>query len=493
MARTVTPTTAGKVPARTDLVVAGARSDRLDDDLAAAGVSAAFAEASGFTGADGSTLLAPAASGSGPDVLVVGLGDAGAVDANRLRAAAGVAGRRATRHARVAVTLGASLAADGVGDDAATQAVTEGWRLGAYTFDAHRSKPSESKLAAVTLTAGATKAARAAVERGVVVAEAVTLARDLVNQPGGSLVPAQLADRIKEVGAASGLKVRVDTPAQMRKKRLGGVLGVAQGASNEPRFVELTYTPPSGRARGRVALVGKGVTFDTGGYSLKTPEGMKGMNSDMGGAAAVVGAMSALAALGAPVEVRGYLPLVENMIGPDAIRVGDVLTIRGGTTVEVLNTDAEGRLILADGLRLACEAEPDAVVDLATLTGAIIAALGQRTAGLFGTDPLIERVRSVADAAGEAVWPMPMPAHLRSGLDSDVADLRNISGGRYGGAPVAALFLAEFVDDDIPWAHLDIAGPAWITESPYGEVPKLGTGFAVRTLIDLLVDWQPLG
>jgi leucyl aminopeptidase len=269
------------------------------------------------------------------------------------------------------------------------------------------------------------------------------------------------------------------------------VLGVAQGATNEPRFVELTYTP-SGTARGHVALVGKGVTFDTGGYSLKTPEGMKGMNSDMGGAAAVIGAMSALAALDAPVKVSGYLPLVENMIGPDAIRVGDILTIRGGTTVEVLNTDAEGRLILADGLRLASEAGPDAIVDLATLTGAIIAALGQRTAGLFGTDDLVSRVRAVAEASGEAVWPMPMPAHLRPGLDSDIADLRNISGGRYGGSPVAALFLREFVDEDIPWAHLDIAGPAWITESPYGEVPKLGTGFAVRTLIDLLVDWHPL-
>jgi leucyl aminopeptidase len=489
-ARTVTPTTAGKVPARTDLVVAGARSDRLDDDLAAAGVSAAFAEASGFTGGDGSTLLAPPAGGSGPDVLVVGLGDAADVDANRLRSATGTAGRKATRHGRVAVTL-AGLAAEGVDDAVATQAVTEGWVLGAYRFDEHRSKPTESKVSSVVLTAGTNKAAKAAVARGLTVAGAVTLARDLVNQPGGSLVPAQLADRIRTVAAESGLKVRVDKPAQLERKGLGGVLGVAQGATNEPRFVELTYTP-SGRATGHVALVGKGVTFDTGGYSLKTPEGMKGMNSDMGGAAAVVGAMSALAALGAPVKVTGYLPLVENMIGPDALRVGDVLTIRGGTTVEVLNTDAEGRLILADGLRLASEAGPDAIVDLATLTGAIIAALGQRTAGLFGTDDLVDRVRAVAGTSGEAVWPMPMPAHLRPGLDSDVADLRNISGGRYGGSAVAALFLREFVDDGIPWAHLDIAGPAWITESPYGEIPKLGTGFAVRTLIDLLVDWQPL-
>ncbi len=489
-ARPVIPTTAGKIPARTDLVVAGVRSDRLDDDLAAAGVGTAFAEASGFAGKEGSTLLAPAAQGKGPDVLAVGLGAAEGVGPARLRAAAGTAGRRATKHAKVAVTL-AERAADDVVAAAAAQAVTEGWILGAYRFDELRSSASESKLSSVTLTSGTAKATKGAVARGVAVAGAVTLARDLVNQPGGSLVPAQLAERIREVAAASGLKARVDTPAQMRRKGLGGVLGVGQGATNEPRFVELSYVP-AGRATGHVALVGKGVTFDTGGYSLKTAEGMKGMNSDMGGAAAVIGAMSVLSALGAKVKVTGYLPLVENMIGPDAIRVGDVLTIRGGTTVEVLNTDAEGRLILADGLRLASEAKPDAIVDLATLTGAIMAALGPRTAGLFGTDDLVARVRQAADAAGEAVWPMPMPAHLRPGLDSDVADLRNIGNGRLGGASVAALFLRHFVADDVPWAHLDIAGPAWITEAPYGEVPKLGTGFAVRTLIDLLTTWTPL-
>lgn len=486
--RTVIPTTAARMPARTDLVVGGARSDRLEDDLADLGVDVGWAEASGFTGGVDQTLLAPGADG--PDRLVVGLGDAAAVDANALRRAAGTAGRAATRHRHVAVAL-AERATDGVGREA-VEAVAEGWQLGAYRFVDHKSSPAERTLRSVTLTAGGAKPVRAAVDRGLALAGAINTARDLVNQPGGSLVPADLAARIKAIGTDHGLKVRVDTLAAIRRKGLGGVLGVSQGATNEPRFVEVTYTP-TGRPRGHVALVGKGVTFDTGGYSLKPSASMQGMNGDMGGAAAVIGAMSALRALDASVKVSGFLPLVENMIGPDAIRVGDVLTIRGGTTVEVLNTDAEGRLILADGLRMAVESEPDAVIDVATLTGAIMAALGTRTAGLFGTDAaLVDRVRGVADRVGEAVWPMPMPAHLRPGLDSDVADIKNISNGRYGGASVAALFLQHFVGDGVPWAHLDIAGPSWITDGAQGEVPKGGTGFGVRLLAELLAGWSPL-
>jgi len=489
--RPVTPTTDASAPARTDLLVLGARSDRLADDLAAAGVAEGFAAAAGFAGKVHEVLLAPPAEGSRPHRLVVGAGAAADVDASRLRSVAGTAGRRATRHPRVAVAL-ADVAAEGTGVDAAAQAVAEGWLLGAYRFEAHRSEPRPSEVTSVALTGGTAKATKAAVARGVAVARAVNQARDLVNEPGGSLVPDRLAERIREIGTGAGLKVRVDGPAALRRKGLGGVLGVAQGATNEPRFVQLTYQP-AGRATGHVALVGKGVTFDSGGYSLKTSEGMKGMNGDMGGAAAVVGAMSLLGALGARVRVTGYLPLVENMIGPDALRVGDVLTTRGGTTVEVLNTDAEGRLILADALRLASEATPDAIVDVATLTGACMVALGPRVAGLFGDgDPLLERVRAAADTAGEAVWPLPSPSHLRPGLDSDVADIRNISGGRYAGASVAALFLRHFVADDIPWAHLDIAGPSWITDSAVGEVPKGGTGFGVRLLAGLLAGWAPL-
>lgn len=488
--RPVIPTTAARVPSKVDLVVSGVRRDRLADDLPAGAVSETFAAAAGFAGKPHQSLLVPASGGSGPDHLLVGVGPAAEVDTQRLRAAAGTAGRKVTRHARVALTL-AEVAGDDVSRERAAQAVAEGWLLGAYRFDAHRSSPEPTEVAAVTLIAGGAKARRDAVARGAAVAEAVNRTRDLVNEPGGSLVPAQLAERIKARASDVGLKVKVDSLSGIRRRQLGGLLAVGQGATNEPRFVELTYEP-AGPAVGHVALVGKGVTFDTGGYSLKTADGMKGMNGDMGGAAAVMGAMSLLPALGAEVRVSGYLPLVENMIGPDALRVGDVLTTRGGTTVEVLNTDAEGRLILADALRVASDARPDAIVDVATLTGACMVALGPRVAGLFGRGgDLVDRVRAAADDAGEAVWPMPMPEHLRSGLDSDVADIRNISGGRHAGASVAALFLRHFVADDISWAHLDIAGPSWNTESPVGEIPKAGTGFGVRLLAELLSSWLP--
>lgn len=486
----VTPTTAAQAPARADLRVVAARSDRLGADLTDLGVDESFAEAAGFGGQANQTLLLPA-GGPGPDTLLVGVGEEAGVDGNRLRAAAGAAGRKVTRHRKVVVALG-EKAADGTSREHVAQAVAEGWVLGAYRFDGHRSKPSEVEVTSVVLTAGGAKVAKDAVARGVALARAVNLARDLVNEPGGSLLPADLAARVKAVGAEVGLKVKVDGLAAIKRRGLGGLAGVAQGATNEPRFVEVAYEP-KGKPTGHVALVGKGVTFDTGGYSLKTSDGMKGMNGDMGGAAAVIGAMSVLGTLGVKVKVTGYLPLVENMIGPDAIRVGDVLTTRGGTTVEVQNTDAEGRLILADGLRVASEAEPDAIIDLATLTGACMVALGPRVAGLFGSDDgLVGRIHAVADAAGELVWPMPMPEHLRAGLDSDIADLRNISGGRHAGASVAALFLRHFVGDGIAWAHLDIAGPSWITDSAQGEVPKLGTGFGVRLLADLLAGWEPL-
>ena len=251
-----------------------------------------------------------------------------------------------------------------------------------------------------------------------------------------------------------------------------------------PRFLRLEYAPD--KPRGTVALVGKGITFDSGGLSLKPSDGMIGMKGDMGGAAAVLGTFRAIAALGAKVRVIGFLPVTDNMPGPDATRVGDVLTIRNGTTVEVLNTDAEGRLILADGLSLACEERPDAIVDLATLTGACMVALGDRMAGLMGNHQgWLDQVQGAAEAVGEPVWQLPLPAYLRGKLDSDLADLKNITTTRYGVALAAGVFLQEFVADGIPWAHLDIAGPADASEVE-GEIVKGGTGFGVRTLVELL-------
>jgi leucyl aminopeptidase len=233
-------------------------------------------------------------------------------------------------------------------------------------------------------------------------------------------------------------------------------------------------------------LVGKGVTFDSGGLSLKPGDAMVGMKGDMGGAGAVLGAFRAIASLSARVRVLGFLPLTDNMTGGDATRVGDVLTMRNGKTVEVLNTDAEGRLILADGLSLATEAAPEAILDVATLTGACMVALGDRTAGLMGNHQgWIDQVRAASDAAGEPTWPLPLPEHLRRKLDSEIADVKNVTDGRYGGALSAGLFLREFVGEGIPWAHLDIAGPSYANEVD-GELVKGGTGFGVRTLVELI-------
>ncbi|HEX2574898.1 MAG TPA: leucyl aminopeptidase, partial [Aquihabitans sp.] len=287
-----------------------------------------------------------------------------------------------------------------------------------------------------------------------------------------------------------GLDIEVLDRDAMVEAGLGGLLGVARGSYQEPKLVKLEHRP-DGRAKGHVVLVGKGITFDAGGLSIKTATGMEKMKGDMAGAATVLGAMSLVPTLAPRVRVTAYLPLTDNMLGPDAMRVGDVLRIRGGRTVEVLNTDAEGRLILADALALAVEDEPDAIVDLATLTGACMVALGDRTAGLFGNhEALSERLLDAAEAAGEAVWPLPMPDHLRKPLDSEIADLRNIGTGGYGGASTAAIFLREFVGD-VPWAHLDIAGPA-DASSAYDEVSKGGTGFGVRTLVRLLAGWSRL-
>jgi leucyl aminopeptidase len=249
----------------------------------------------------------------------------------------------------------------------------------------------------------------------------------------------------------------------------------------------MTHDPEGATAH--VVLVGKGITFDAGGLSIKTADGMIGMNGDMGGGAAVVGTMSAVADLGVPIKVTGIVPMTDNMLGPDATRPGDVLTIADGGTVEVLNTDAEGRLILADGLVLAGREEPDAIIDLATLTGACMVALGAKIAGLMANDDaLVERIEGAAEDAGERVWHLPLPDDYKKLIDSPVADVKNV-GPRWGGALTAGLFLQHFVPDGTPWAHLDIAGPAWLEEVD-GENPKNGTGFGVRTLLALLSSWS---
>lgn len=442
----------------------------------------------GFTGAADQVAVVPAGDRA---AVVVGLGPAGEVDANGLRRAAAVAARASEPFATVASYLLDALpgVTDAAGRVTAARAVAEGTVLGAYRFDRYKSAPEPPALSRVVVVAPGGQRVRAAVELGVRVGGAVGLARDLVNEPGGSLTPVALADAAGEVAEREGLGVTVVAGEELAARGFGGLLGVSRGSAQPPQLIRLDYHPPGATAH--LALVGKGVTFDSGGLSIKSADGMMTMKDDMGGAAAILGAMSALPAVAPACRVSAFLPATDNMTGPDATRPGDVLRIYGGRTVEVLNTDAEGRLILADALALASEERPDAIVDVATLTGAVITALGSRIGGLLGNhEDWLGQVRAAADRVGERVWPLPLPEDYRKRLDSDVADLRNISRVYDGGVLTAGLFLREFVGEGIPWAHLDIAGPAW-SDAVEGEIVKGGTGFGVRLLLELAASFRP--
>lgn len=453
-------------------------------------------EAVGATGQAGdlvrfATLGAiPAAS-----VVAVGLGpapaDGGPVDLEALRRAGGAAVRALAGTTRVATTLGL---VSGSPTPDTLRAAAEGPLLGAYSFDTFRMTSAEGRRAPVTeivvLVGPADQAtADAAVTHALAVTDAVRLTRDLVNTPPGHLPPARLAELAEQYATDAGVEVEVLDEKGLADGGYGGLVGVGQGSVNPPRLVRLEWRGgPAGAPA--LALVGKGITFDSGGLSLKPPASMEWMKTDMAGAAAVLATLVAAARLRIPATIVGWLACAENMPSGTAIRPSDVLTLRGGTRVEVLNTDAEGRLVLGDALVRASEEEPAMVVDVATLTGAQIVALGQRTSGLLGRDEAVAAVAAAAASTGEAVWSMPMPPELRKGLDSTVADLSNIpsSGSRDGGMLVAAHFLAAFVPAEIPWAHLDIAGPSWNGGEAYGHTPKGATGVVVRTLIQLAED-----
>jgi leucyl aminopeptidase len=369
-------------------------------------------------------------------------------------------------------------------DPGEAEAVALGALLGGYAFRRYRTAGAATD-AELTLVTDAANEAGA--RRGQVLADAVALVRDLVNTGPSDLVPAALAAEAERVAAASGLDVQILDEKQLAEEGYGGIVGVGQGSVHPPRLVRLEYAP-AGAAK-TLVLAGKGITFDSGGLSLKPPKSMETMKSDMGGAAAVLAAMQAIAALKPAVRVVGYLAVAENMPGGAAQRPSDVITIHGGKTVEVLNTDAEGRLVLADALARSAADSPDLVVDVATLTGAQVVALGKRTAGVMGSDDAV--ASAVADAAvraGEAAWPMPLPDELRKGLDSTVADIANVSPDRAGGMLVAGLFLREFVPDGVRWAHIDIAGPSFNESSAYGYTPRGGTGAAARTLVQIAED-----
>ncbi len=444
------------------------------------------AKLQGFEGKLGQTLVL--AGGDGPVQVLVGVGPSREVTPDKVRRAAAAYARVVARHRSVVCTIAAGVG--GVEAPEAVAAATEGIRLASYRFNEYRDASALKapvNLSKVVLVAkGRGLAAHLATANARV--DAVELARDLGNEPGGHLTPDEFVKRARRALRGSGVRMTVWDEEQIRSERLGGVLAVNQGSEHPPRFVTLRYRPASGSPKASVALVGKGVTFDSGGLSLKPAQGMMSMKIDMAGGAAVLAVMTALKAHKVPVEVTAYIPLTDNMTGGDAQRPGDVFTARNGKTVEVLNTDAEGRLILADALSIAAESEPDAIIDIATLTGSASAALGTGYAALMATDDkLAGRIEAASGRTGEKVWRLPLPAEYRPQLDSTVADLKNIGSGPYGGALVAGLFLKEFAGSK-PWAHIDL-GMSAIADTERGVVVKGATGFGVRALLDTLTNW----
>lgn len=487
-------------PAAADPTVATDRPVR-DADLDALGVTPSYLAATGFDASVGSTAVLATGSAPGSDALPIAAGlGAGDLSEADVRSAAASVWRAASKVESLTSALAMS-AADDLGSDVALRAVIEGMLLASYRFTHHKGEPPDpDPLRRVVLSAPDGTDVSAASARASAVAGGIALARDLVNQPAGALNASGLAAAaVEAIGSAAQSGAAVgDSDAgtataevwdreRLAAERCGGLLGVNAGSTEPPALVRMRWQP-AGTPRASIHLVGKGITFDTGGLNLKSFEGMEWMKVDMGGAATVIGAMSAIVRLAPDVAVTGTCCCTDNQPGPTATKPGDVLHIRNGKTVEVLNTDAEGRLVLADGLSLAVEETPDLVVDIATLTGACMVALGDRYAGLMGNDAgAVERALAAASAAGENVWHLPLPSEYRKQLDSEIADLRNIGKGRFGGTLVAGLFLAEFVGET-PWVHVDIAGPVR-SDSDAGELSKGATGFGVRTLVELVCGW----
>jgi len=429
-------------------------------------------------------LTVPAPGTSGPRrYVLVGLGPAGRLDMSLVRRVHAKAVRQLAPGAqRVAIPLPSDHG------PAWLAAAIEGLALGSYAFTRYRAPsddppPSVSRI--VVHTARRNEGLDRAAKEAVVLSAATAWARDMVNEPPGSMSPAHLADQARRLAKSPGCRVRVLGRRELERRGMGGILGVAAGSETEPKLIHVEYKP-AGRSLGTVALVGKGITFDSGGLSLKPPASMVTMKCDMAGAAAVLAAVHAASQLKVPLRVHAIVPAAENLPGPRAIKPGDVLTIANGKTVEVLNTDAEGRLILADALSYADSLRVGEVIDLATLTGACVVALGNDVAAIYSREPELGRaLRAAGDTEGEPLWEMPLVDAYKKEIKSDIADLKNV-GGRFAGSITAALFLSEFVKAE-RWAHLDIAGPAFAESLP--ELgPKGATGFATRTLIRYLLD-----
>tara|TARA_R110002020_G_scaffold475834_1_gene712852 strand:+ start:202840 stop:204372 length:1533 start_codon:yes stop_codon:yes gene_type:complete len=442
----------------------------------------------GATGSADELHRIPATGISAPAVAFIGLGEASRTTES-LRYAAGSAARQLRGAEHIALAFGVQSAED-------TLAVLEGAAIGAYSYDAYRSTPTDAaKRIANSITVLSPVEDVALVERAAIIAHATHVTRDLVNEAPRELYPATFADRASELADLDNIEVEIFAEKELQDGGFGGILGVGQGSTRGPRLVKVSYTPAN--ATKHLALVGKGITFDSGGLSLKPGLSMIGMKFDMSGAATVMAVVEACAKLGTNVRLTAWLCLAENMPSGSAIRPNDVLTIRGGKTVEVLNTDAEGRLVMADGLVAASEENPDAIVDIATLTGAAVVALGNRYAGAMGDKNLVNQVVAVADRVGEPFWPMPISPELRPLLASDIADIANIKpGNTAGGMLIAAAFLKDFVGkrhdsaETIPWAHIDIAGPSDNRGGGWGYVGKGATGIGVRTLIELAEEFS---
>jgi leucyl aminopeptidase len=481
---------------RTDLVVIGVSTGKSGALVAASGAEA-VAEAygrkfvpllvsMGFGGSFGEVVKLPTNGVlNAAQLLAVGLGPAGELTPEKVRRAAGVAARNLGNAASVAVALPAE-------DAAYIRAVAEGFRSGLYRYDAYKSRSAKSQkaggkgaVAEVILLSELARHGDAteAVGTAGIVGDLVDRARDWVNTPANDLGPEQFAAAIERATHGTKVEFELLDVTVLTELGCGGILAVGLGSAKAPCLVKLAWRPAD--ATGSVALVGKGVTYDSGGLNIKPGSSMPSQKKDMAGAAAVVAAIQAVAALELPVNVTAYLPLAENMISGSAMRPGDVLTTLSGKTVEVLNTDAEGRLVLADALTMAVRDEPDVVVNVATLTGPCVVALGERIAGLFGDDETVAAFERAAEESGELFWRLPIPDEQRRSVrtESKIADLLQHDLVRWGSALYAAAFLEQFVDDR-PWVHLDIAGPAYNGGGPWGHVPSGGTGFSVATLVD---------
>ncbi|MBS1673752.1 MAG: leucyl aminopeptidase [Actinobacteria bacterium] len=465
----------GEIPADAEAVGVGVHSD--GDVPADIGFDRAALDDAGFTAATGTTLVVPRVEA--PDLVLIGLGPRAEAGIGELRDAAAGFVRAASRRARLGLRL------DDLGDvpaAGAVRALAEGALLARYRYTALNGSSTHIPLAALTIQVPGGEGSGSAVADAFLTARPAVVARDLANTPPGHLTAVNMGEIAVDLGARFGFEVELFDKQALIDLGCGGLLGVNQGSTEEPRMIRLSYTP-EGAATGHLGLVGKGIMYDSGGISLKPSDPMHLlMKMDMGGAAAVLGAFTALRDSGVTAQVTGWLMCTDNMPSGTAYKLGDVLTARGGTTVEVKNTDAEGRLVMMDAIVLANEAGVDAIVDIATLTGAALVSLGPATAPVFGNDQhMVDAVRDAAAVAGESVWQLPLERKYRPQLDSTIADISNL-GGPFAGATTAALFLAHFVGDT-PWAHLDIAGTMQ-TEKDDSWRTAGATGFGARTLLE---------